>query len=195
MTTWAAHSSEDVRRLAGCIRTGRLLPLLVAPLLAASGCGESEVEGLHGAWGGQIQCAGEVSEISLSIVLEGSKIRGSSQIRTKGSNMNYSIMGGQTNAERLVECLDALCDTDPDCKGKYDFKGATGSSRCDEGLCTPCYEKRSQEKVTISLVDENVGLPDPLLELWRYADSRLEGTIQNFCSDQLQDHQVVLVRD
>jgi hypothetical protein len=161
--------------------------------VAIAGCGSEGVESLQGAWSGSIACLTETSELSLGLLVEGGKIRGSGQIRTKGSNADYEASGAQTEVERLVECMDPTCATDSDCAGKLDKNGASGKSRCAAPLCAPCYEKQKWPQVTIALRDNNVAIPDPTLVLLRYGVARMEGTIKSFCPDEAQQAPMVKV--
>ncbi len=175
----------------------RITALLPGALLAcAAGCGSSDVESLQGGWAGEIICLGETSELSLGLLVEQGKIRGSGQIRTKGSNADYEVKGEQKTARRLLECMDPLCQQDSDCGTFLDKNAEGGKSVCRQNLCTPCYEYQDQAQVVIQLRDANVLIPDPELELFRFGTNRLEGTIRGFCPDEdKQPPQVKLTKD
>jgi hypothetical protein len=167
-----------------------------ALLACASGCGSSEVESLQGGWAGQIICLGETSDLSLGLLVEQGRIRGSGQIRTKGSNADYTVSGDQKTTKRLLECQDPLCASDTECSSRLDKNGEGGKSVCRQSLCTPCYEYQDQPQVLITLRDANVAIPDPELELWRFGTNRMEGTIRGFCPDEdKQPPQVKLTKD
>jgi hypothetical protein len=171
-------------------------PLAICLLAYASGCGSSEIESLQGGWSGQILCLGETSDLSLGILVEQGAIRGNGQIRTKGSNADFSLHGEQKTVKRLLECQDPLCEGESDCSSRLDKNGEGGKSTCRQNLCTPCYEYRDQPQVAIVLRDANVTIPDPELELWRFGTNRLEGTIRGFCPDEdKQPPQVKLEKD
>lgn len=170
--------------------------IAVCLLGAGSGCGSSDLESLQGGWTGQILCLGETSDLSLGLLVEQGKIRGSGQIRTKGSNADYTVTGEQKTVVRLLECQDPLCASDSECATRLDKVGDSGKSVCRQNLCTPCYENQPQPQVAIILRDANVAIPDPELELWRYGTNRLEGTVRGFCPDEdKQPPQVKLTKD
>ena len=129
-------------------------------------------------------CLNETSDLTMSITVLESKIRGSAQIRTKNSDSEYTIDGEQVEIPRLVECKDALCDGPQDCQAKLNSQGESGKSKCIEGQCAPCFEKEKWNQIKVTFRDENVQIPDPLLELWRYGDQRMEGTVKSFCADE-----------
>lgn len=165
-------------------------------VLLTVGCEESDVEGLKGRWSGKIICDGQTSDLSMSLRVEGELVYGDVQIVTKNSKSDYEGRGGQNEEMRLTECNNNLCDGDEDCTGAYDKEGALGNSHCNNGLCDPCFESDLWQHVSLTLKDENIQIADPLLELWRYSDTRMEGTIHKYCPDEkLLTPQVLLTRD
>jgi hypothetical protein len=162
-------------------------------VIATAGCGTSGLEGLQGSWAGQIiccvepsgvppSCRGDTSEIALGLLVERDQIYGDSQIRTKGSNSNFQVTGSQSTVGRLVDCADTpTCGQDADCYSVLDLNGQTASSRCQQGFCSPCFERAQQPLVLITLRHQTPGLQFPELELWRFGDSLMEGTIKGYC--------------
>ena len=171
--------------------------LVSACALFAISCEEDQVAGLKGRWSGKITCAGEqTSDLKLSLKVEEELVLGDAQIFTKNSKSDYEARGGHKDATRLTECNNNSCQFDADCNEAFDKEGALGNSRCNEGLCDPCFESNTWQQVTLTLKDENVQLPDPILELWRYSDIRMEGTIKKYCTDEeLFTPQVQLTRE
>jgi hypothetical protein len=171
------------------------LALAFSGLLAATsaGCSGSSIEDLQGSWAGQIvccaapsgvppSCQGDTSEISLGLLVGDGKIHGDSQIRTKGSNTNFEIAGSQSTVDRLVDCPDTpTCGGDSDCAAVLDQTGKAGASRCLQGFCSPCFTHTQQPLVRLTLRRESWGRQFPELELWRYGDALMEGTINGYC--------------
>jgi hypothetical protein len=155
-----------------------------AALLLLCGCESSTLQGVEGRWAGQIICLGQTSDLTLGLTVEKSLILGSAQIRTKNSNSDFQSRGEQVDLERILECKDPSCTTDEDCASKLDSKGEAPMSQCTNYECAPCYDKEIWPQVQISLKDENVQIPDPVLKLWRFGDQRMEGTIERFCPDE-----------
>jgi hypothetical protein len=169
---------------------------LTLVLSASLGCSSSGVESLQGGWTGQIVCLGDTSQVSLGLFTDQTRIWGSAQIRTKGSNSDYTVDGSQSDVDRLLECQNSTCTQNADCASKLDGRGASSKSTCQNGLCDPCYESQVWPQVTLVLRDNNVQIPDPALELWRYGEGRLEGTITKYCPDEaLQTPQVKLNKE
>jgi hypothetical protein len=160
------------------------VPCLLA--LAGSGCDDAGGGApLTGGWIGTITCLGDTHDLSLGLLVDGSKLYGNGQTRTKGTNTNYDITGSQATVDRLLACVDSpMCSGDAECAGYLDQQGLKGKSRCSQGLCSPCYELKPQAQVLITLRDNNPGIPDPELELWRYGEKLMEGTIRKFCPDE-----------
>jgi hypothetical protein len=184
---------------------------------ALLGCG-AEGGSVEGRWTGQIVCLGDTGDLTLGLNLGEStaqKVRslyGTAQIRIKDSNAFYDVKGElDLEVARLLECKNPTCQVKADCAESLDnrdSKGAscdptqdpsdprgcqTGKSDCVEGLCTPCYTREQWSQVVITLRSTNVQLPTPTLELWRYGDTRMEGTIKLFCPDEsIQRPQVLL---
>ncbi len=153
-------------------------------LLALAGCGSSAIEDLQGHWAGLIKCFGNESELSLSILVQGTTIAGNGQIRTNQSNQNYTLTGSQNTVPRLAECASTpVCTSNADCLEALDKDGKQGNSRCNQGLCDPCFERNDQREVLLTLHHENVQIPFPELDLWRYGQIRMTGTIDKFCPD------------
>lgn len=171
------------------------LRLVTLGLLAVAGaaCGGGNIKDLQGSWAGQIvccvapagvppSCQGDTSEISLGLLVDDGKIYGDTQIRTKGSNTNFEIAGSQSTVERLVDCPDTpACGGDGDCAAVLDQNGKTGASRCLQGFCSPCFEPTQQPLVRLTLRRDSWGRQFPELELWRYGDALMEGTINGYC--------------
>jgi hypothetical protein len=177
-------------------------------LVLSSGCGTGG-GWLEGRWTGKIVCLGETSDLTMGFFTAGS-LSGSSQIRTKGSNADYSVFGdsckaaqGETAADgggcqkqRLLECADSSCNVPSDCSARLDTAGKSGKSSCTNGICDPCFENQLWVQVRLQLRSADVQMPAPVFELWRYGDRRLEGTVKTFCVDEaLQTPQVLLSKD
>jgi hypothetical protein len=159
-------------------------------------CGNSSLKGVEGRWAGQIVCQGEFSDLTLSLTVEDTLIYGPAQIRTKSSNSNYTARGSQNDTPRLVDCPDNTCQGNEDCSKWLDSLGEPDRSRCADNVCTPCFTKENWALITLTLKDDNVQIPDPTLELWRYSDQRLEGTIKKYCPNEaVQNPQVTLTKE
>ncbi len=164
--------------------------------LLLSSCAESDVAGLKGRWSGTILCDSQTSDLTMSLHVEEDLVYGDVQIITKESKSDFEARGGQQDQMRLTECNNSTCDFDEECEDAFDKDGALGISRCNNGLCDPCFESNQWQQVTLTLKDENVQLSDPILELWRFSDTRLEGTIKKYCpNEELLTPQVHLTRD
>jgi hypothetical protein len=164
---------------------------------------------LEGRWTGKIVCLGETSDLTMGFNTAGS-LSGASQIRTKGSNADYTVHGGNCradqgetpaegggcNKQRLLECTDDICSLPSDCSARLDQAGKPGNSSCVNGICVPCYENQPWVQLRLELRSTNVQLPAPIFERWRYGDRRLEGTVKTFCVDEaLQTPQVMLSKE
>lgn len=164
---------------------GSLRVLILALLSTSAGCGSTGIEDLQGNWSGTVTCFTGQSELGMGLTATSSNVGGSGEIRTNGSNANYSVSGTQSLVDRLSECTSTtVCAGNPDCAKALDKNGNAGSSICLQGLCSPCFEKSQQRQVVITLQHQNPTIPYPRLELWRFGDALMEGTIKQFCSDE-----------
>jgi hypothetical protein len=160
----------------------RILPVLL--LLGSTSCGSSAVEDLQGHWTGPITCFGGVSDLSLTILIDKTIIAGDGQIRTNDSNQNYKISGAQTTVSKLGECAGGTeCTVNADCAEALDKDGKKGNSKCNMGLCDPCFQHTDTREVRLTLQHENVQIPYPELVLLRFGSDRMTGTINKFCPD------------
>jgi len=156
------------------------------------GCGGAGAS-IEGRWTGKIFCLGDSGDLTLGLTLGGDlgdnlrNLYGKAQIRIKDSNADYDLKGElDLEVLRLLECKNSSCESDTDCADRLDEKGNAGKSKCAvaEGVCIPCYDQERWSQVRVTLRSSNVQLPTPGLELWRYGDNRLEGTIKLFCPDE-----------
>jgi hypothetical protein len=165
------------------MRPSHLLILGFLPTLA--GCGSTDIADLQGHWSGTITCFTGKSDLSTGLTVTGNTVSGSGEIRTNGSNANYSVSGTQSVVSRLVECTSTpICTGGPDCAKVLDKNGNAGSSACLQGYCLPCFEKTDQKQVIIVLQHQNPTIVYPRLELWRFGGTLMEGTIKHFCTDE-----------
>lgn len=165
----------------------------MAVAACAGGCGSASSEALRGRWNGTIVCAGDTSDITLSLQPDGKRFIGTGTTRTKGSNATWDLRGEQREEQREEECADDRCTTDKECVGRGP---GGGNARCDVSRCTPCREKKPWTRILIKLVDDNVQLPDPELDLEREGDLKLVGTVRAFCPDeQVQTPRVSLRKE
>lgn len=171
--------------------------------MVAGGCSESSVESLKGRWDGRILCrGGQQSTISIGFDVEGSSIRGTAITRTMGVNKEWQVKGGQISCKRWIPCLDDSCGDDSDCEARHEGvpeqppfggedcpaeapEGVPSKSTCSGfGQCTPCIEEQSYSRVVVALMDGNDQIIDPVLNVARSGESRLDGTLSDFCADE-----------
>ncbi len=116
-------------------------PCLALPALLLAACSGSSIADLQGGWSGTVTCFGDTSEISLGILIESEHIGGSGQIRTKGSNADFALDGGQVETTRVAACNDPFCDADDECAAKLRTVGVPGTCVAEaKKVCKPCFQ-------------------------------------------------------
>lgn len=198
-------------RLSDRLRWGLLLSVLVL----GAGCEESSVASLQGRWDGEIRCAKDTSTISISFEINGESIGGNAYTRTLGVTKEWRLSGRRIGCVRYARCPDDSCSSQAECKTKHistpidDITygdeecpaeaepGLGESSFCNpQGICQPCLEPRGYSRLLLPLADDNEQIPDPMLDVARAGEIRLEGTIRGFCPDEfLAEPQVVLTKE
>ena len=175
----------------------------------ATGCVDSDLEGLEGRWQGTIYCYEGESDLTLGLQIEGDKLVGTAQIRAKENNTSWTVSGKATKS-----CEQDTCRTDKDCPSSSGEPrtcgGAVSSAEanynpvcieqmkqrnktCTVTTCDPCQDclyclrcsdcQQGWLPLQITLSDQAVIMPDPQLKLWRYSEITLRGTIEQYCTN------------